>query len=239
MLKKTAVWLYFAVLAVGGLVAQDAALAGETSSSVPELEEFHEIIYPIWHTAYPSKDIEALKGFVAEINKLAAPIYAVKLPGILRDKQAKWDAGLAEFRKAVDAYNAAAGASDDQAMLDAAEALHARYEGLVRTIRPVLKEVDAYHQTLYVVFHKHLPAAKWAEIKTAAAELTVKAEALAGAKLSKRLESRTDAYRAAAAELNQATAGLVAACDEGRPAAIEAAVNTVHTKYQALEKIFD
>ncbi len=233
MLKKTAVLFFFAILAAGGLFAQ------ETSSSVPELEEFHEIIYPIWHTAYPSKDIAALKGFVEEINKLAAPVYAVKLPGILRDKQAKWDAGLAEFRKSVDAYNAAAKGSDDQAMLDAAEALHARYEGLVRAIRPVLKEVDAYHQTLYVVFHKLLPDQKWAEIKSAAGELATKADAVVGATLSKRLESRADAYKAAAAELKTATAALVAACDKGKPASIEAAVNTVHTKYQALEKVFD
>jgi hypothetical protein len=239
MLKKTAVLFFFAILAAGGLFAQDAALAQEMSSSVPELEEFHEIIYPIWHTAYPSKDIEALKGFVEEINKLAAPIYAVKLPGILRDKQAKWDAGIAEFRKSVDAYNAAAKGSDDQALLDAAEALHARYEGLVRAIRPVLKEVDAYHQTLYIVFHKLLPAGKWAEIKTAAAELATKADAVVGATLSKRLESRADAYKAAAAELKTATTALVAAGEKGDAASIEAAVNAVHTKYQALEKVFD
>lgn len=239
MLKKSFAIFCFAVLAVGGLTAQDAALAQETSSSVPELEAFHEVIYPIWHTAYPEKDIEALKGFVAEINKLAAPVYAAKLPGILREKQAKWDAGLAEFRKAVDAYNAAAKGTDGQALLDAAEALHARYEGLVRAIRPVLKEVDAYHQTLYVVFHKLLPGKKWAEIKTAAAELAVKADAVAGATLSKRLESRAEAYKAAAADLKQATAGLVAACDQGQAAAIEAAVNAVHAKYQALEKVFD
>ncbi len=239
MLKKSAVAILFVILAAGGLFAQDAALAQETSSSVPALEEFHEIIYPIWHTAYPSKDIAALKGFVAEINKLAAPVYAVKLPGILRDKQAKWDAGLAEFRKSVDAYNAAAKGTDDQALLDAAEVLHARYEGLVRAIRPVLKEVDAYHQTLYVVFHKLLPEKKWADIKTAAAELAIKADAVAGATLSKRLESRAEAYKTAAADLKQATAGLVAACDKGRADAIEAAVNAVHAKYQALEKVFD
>jgi hypothetical protein len=239
MLKKTAVLFFFVVLAAGGLFAQDAALVQETSSSVPELEAFHEIIYPIWHTAYPSKDIAALKGFVAEINKLAAPVYAVKLPGILREKQAKWDAGLAEFRKSVDAYNAAAKGSEDQVMLDAAEVLHARYEGLVRAIRPVLMEVDAYHQTLYVVFHKLLPAEKWAEIKTAAAELATKADAVVGATLSKRLESRAEAYKAAAAELKQATAGLVAACDKGDAASIEAAVNAVHGKYQDLIKVFD
>ena len=66
------------------------------------MEAFHEIIYPIWHTAYPEKDIAALKGFVPEINKLAGKIFEAKLPGILRDKEAAWQAGLAEFKKSID-----------------------------------------------------------------------------------------------------------------------------------------
>ncbi|MCK7482691.1 MAG: hypothetical protein M0C28_40405 [Candidatus Moduliflexus flocculans] len=98
------------------------ALSQETESAVPELSAFHEVIYPIWHTAYPEKDIAMLKSLVPQVNELAAKVFAAKLPGILRDKQAKYDAGLAEFRKSVEAYNAAAKGSDDKAMLDAAEA---------------------------------------------------------------------------------------------------------------------
>lgn len=216
-----------------------AAFAQETESRVPELEAFHEIIYPIWHTAYPEKDIAALKGFVPEINKLAGEIFEARLPGILREKEAKWLAGLEEFKKSVEAYGAAAHGADDQALLNAAEVLHARYEMLVRAIRPVLKEMDDFHKVLYVVFHKSLPDKKFAEIKAVSGDLKSKAEAVTKATLSKRMETRFAAFQAASTDMLKAAIEFETACQGDDNAAIESAVLTLHTKYQALEKIFD
>jgi hypothetical protein len=221
------------------LVSGFAAFAQEMESSVPELEAFHEIIYPIWHTAYPEKDISSLKGFVPEINTLAGRIFEAKLPGILREKEAKWQAGLAEFKKSVEAYNAAAKDADDQALLNAAEVLHASYEMLVRTIRPVLKEIDDFHKVLYVVFHKSLPDKKFAEIKAVSGDLKSKAETVMKAALPKRIEAESAAFQAASADLLMAALELETACRGDDNAAIESAVLTLHTKYQALEKIFD
>jgi hypothetical protein len=220
-------------------VAAPLALPQETESSVPELEAFHEIIYPIWHTAFPEKDIAALKGFVPEIDRLAAGVYGAMLPGILRDKDAKWQAVLAEFRKSVEAYAAAAKGTDDQALLDAAETLHARYEMLVRTIRPVLEEMDEFHKVLYVVFHKSLPDRKFCEIRAVGPDLKANAEAVAKAKLSARMETRNDRFQAAAADLVAAATALAAACEGEDDAALEKAVLVLHEKYVALEKVFD
>jgi len=215
------------------------ALAQETESAVPELAAFHDVIYPIWHTAYPAKDTAMLKSLVPQVNELAEKVFAAKLPGILRDKQAKYDAGLAEFRKSVEAYNAAAKGTDDKAMLDAAEVLHAKYEMLVRVIRPVLKEMDEFHKVLYVVFHKDLPDKKWDNIRTAAPDLKAKAEAVTQAKLAARMEPKADQFKAAAAELVKAASVLAAFGPTADGAAIEQAVLKLHTRYQDLEKIFD
>lgn len=230
------------VLLVAGLFlasGQEQDVSAETESRISELDAFHEIIYPIWHTAYPEKDIEALKGFVPEINELAAKVYAAKLPGILRDKEAKWKAGLVELKQAVEAYNGAAKGNDDKALLDAAEDLHAKYEMLVRTIRPVLKEVDEFHKVLYVVFHEYLPEEKWEDIRGAAPDLKAKAEAVTNATLSSRLESKADVFKAAAEDLLKAAVALEKAGAGGDGAAIKQAVLELHTKYQDLEKIFD
>lgn len=215
------------------------AIAQETESAVPELTAFHEVIYPIWHTAYPDKDIAMLKSLVPQVNELAAKVFAAQLPGILRDKQVKYDAGLAEFRMSVEAYNAAAKGADDKAMLDAAELLHAKYEMLVRILRPVLKEMDDFHKVLYVVFHKDLPDKKWDNIRTAAPELKAKAEAVTQAKLSTRLEPKAEPFKAAAAELVKAASTLAALGPKANEEAIEQAVLKLHTRYQELEKIFD
>jgi len=216
-----------------------SAQTQETESTVPELSAFHEIIYPIWHTAYPDKDYAALRSYVPEVKRLAEAIYAAKLPGILHEKQAKWDQALAELRKSVDAYAAAAAGTDDAALLDAAEALHRRYEMMVRTIRPVLQEVDEFHKVLYVVYHKDLPARDFAKIAGTSADLVIKAEAITKAALPKRLESKAPAFGTAAQELLAAAKALAETAKVGPGEAIAAAVETLHSKYQGLEKVFD
>jgi len=236
VIASIALILALAVCAPGFAQEQKSS---ETESFVPELDSFHEIIYPIWHDAYPNKDIAALRGFVPQIETLAGKIYSAKLPGILRDKEAKWTAGVAELRKSVEAYKAAAAGTDDQALLDAAETLHMKYEMLVRSIRPVLKEVDEFHKVLYVIFHKYLPDKKYGEIKAVAADLKLKAEAVTKTTLSKRLESKAEAYRTAAGKLLEAAQKLEEACAAGVGEAIEKAVDLVHTRYQALEIVFD
>jgi len=237
--RKSVLSLALILLCAGGLVAQQETAERETESSIPELEAFHEVIYPIWHTAYPSKDTKALRGFVEQINALAQKVYAAELPGILRDKADKWKQGLAEFRQAVEAYNAAAKATDDQALLSATEALHTKYEMLVRTMAPLTKDVDEFHKLLYIIYHKYLPDKKWAAIKSTAPELAGLAEPLSTGTLPKRLEARADQYKAAATALHQAAKDLAVKCQGNDTAAIEAAILKVHTKYQELEKVFN
>jgi len=114
-----------------------------------------------------------------EVKRLAEAIYGRQAP---RDPSRK--AGqvgirlVAELRKSVDAYAAAAAGTDDAALLGAPRSLHRRYEMMVRTIRPVLQEVDEFHKVLYVVYHKDLPARDFAKIAGTSADLVIKAEAI-------------------------------------------------------------
>jgi len=180
-----------------------------------------------------------LKSLVPQVNELAGKVFAAKLPGILRDKQAKYDAGLAEFRKSVEAYNAAAKGTDDKALLDAAEVMHAKYEMLVRAIRPVLKEMDEFHKALYVVYHKDMPAKDWAAVRSAAPDLKAKADAVTQAKLPARLEAKAEAFAKASGELAKAAGVLAGLGAKADGAAVEQAVLKLHARYQELEKIFD
>jgi hypothetical protein len=227
------------LLGIGSVLVAEHVPDPETESTVPELIEFHEVIFPIWHTAFPAKDYAALRGFLPRIEAGAARINAAKLPGILREKQAAWEKALAEFNLAVAAYRTAAAGTDDQALLDAAERLHMRFEMQVRAIRPVAKEVDAYHRVLYVVFHKYLPEKKYADICGSAADMVAKAEAIAKAELSPRLAAKTEAFRAAAAALLAETKALEAAGKACREKDVAPLVGKVHAAYVALEKVFD
>ncbi len=239
MNKIARIVLIASLFVVGPALVAEHIPDPETESTVPELIEFHEVIYPIWHTAFPAKDFAALRGFLPEIEAGMARINAAKLPGILRDKKQAWEKGLIEFNLAVEAYKKAAAGADDQALLDAAELLHMRFEMQVRAIRPVAKEVDAYHKVLYVVFHKYLPEKKYREICGVAPDMVVKAEALAKATLSKRLQAKTELFQAAAAALLAETKALEAAGKTCLEKEIPSLVEKVHGAYVALEKIFD
>ncbi|HNX96214.1 MAG TPA: hypothetical protein PKK12_00900 [Candidatus Aminicenantes bacterium] len=239
-MKHFVCWSIVLLAAIApALLATEVPSAADSQSTVPELLAFHEVIVPIWHTAYPAKDIAALKGLKAQVNAGAEKIFGAELPGILREKAAAWQQGLTDFRGAVEAYNRAADADRGDDLLAAAEALHARYEKLIRIIRPVLKEVGVYHQTLYVIYHRDLPAKATERIAAAADELVAQAEAIEKAALPKRLEAKTAEFAAAAGTLTAASRELKAACAAGEPAKVAAAVERVHSVYQALEKVFD
>lgn len=235
MIKKLLYFVFtFVFLFTLNLFAQEEC-EDETNTNIPALAEFHEIIYPIWHTAYPSKDVEALKSYVQEVNEKAERIYKVKLPGILREKEDKWVKGVEEFKNAVLLYNKAAESGSDQELLDAAELLHAKYEDLVRIIRPVVKELDEFHKVLYVIYHKYLPDKKWTEIRKECNELKEKAQKVLEAKLPKKLEAKKEEYQKLAADLQKAVNELCKAKDKE----MEKAVENMHSKYEKLQELFE
>lgn len=239
MYKKLAILTLIALACLGWAGATEIPSNPDAESTVPELFAFHDVIYPIWHQAYPDKDYAALAGFVPDINAGAEKIYAAKLPGILRDKETAWKNGLDELRKAVAAYNLAVQEKNNEALLLAAETLHSRFEMLVRIIRPVLKQVDAFHKVLYVVYHTYLPNKQYDQIGAVSGDLTAKAEAIAAAKLPERLQDRTARFNTASKQLVKLTKSLAKACRKNDPHRIETAVEKMHSGYQAVEKVFE
>lgn len=237
--KILPILILFIVFSSRIVTAQDSTMAHEISGDVPELDEFHNVIYEIWHNAYPNKDIAALKSYVNDVNSYAQKIYEAKLPGILRDKESKWNEGLEVLKKSVDDYNTAAAGTNDEQMLNAAEELHSKFEMMVRIIRPVLKEVDDFHKVLYVIYHKYIPEKDYNAIKSVSEDLKAKAEAIVNAKPNKKVESRLEQFNTAAADLLTATTELKETCKGDDNTAIDKAVENMHTKYQKLEAVFD
>ena len=113
MKNKKVLFLIINFLLSFPLFSQQDQDSSEMDSSVPELFEFHEVIYPIWHTAYPEKNYAMLKEMVPDVNSGAEKIYSAPLPGILRDKQAEWDKGVSKFLALVEQYNLAMNGIDE------------------------------------------------------------------------------------------------------------------------------
>ncbi|MFZ4591999.1 MAG: hypothetical protein ACOYN6_13435 [Ignavibacteria bacterium] len=239
-MRKLLILLVISIMFISSnLMAQNTIDSTEITSSVPELKQFHDVIYVIWHEAYPSKDIAALKGMVEKIQIDMGKINNAPLPGILKDKEAKWKDGLKVLNASAENYYAAAKGTDDQVMLDAAEKLHADYEFMVRVLRPVSKEVDEYHKDLYVIFHKFYPSKDYKSIVPMMDGMIAKAEACLNAKLPKKLEGKTELFQNTVKELVAKTVALKEALKTNDYAAIDKAIDVMHSKYQDVEKIFE
>jgi hypothetical protein len=224
-----------AVAVAVSLAAQVPAPDPDLRAEVPALTDYHDVIYPLWHEAWPNGDLALVAELLPEARRYQDALETASLPGILRDKQEAWRRGVAAMRAALTRVEKGLAAGERQATLDAVERLHAEYETLVRLIRPPIKELDAYHQELYRVVHHLVPAGDLAAVPGAAATLAERCTALRQAKLPPRLAGREATLRPAIATLCAATAELQRVAESKDKAKVAAAVDTVHEAYQALE----
>ena len=222
------------------LFSQDEQHSSEINSSVPELFDFHEVIYPIWHTAYPEKKYSMLKELLPDVNSGAEKIYSAVLPGILRDKQTEWEEGVIKFRSSVERYNKAMQGTDESEMLKSAEELHSDYEMLVRIIKPVTKEVDEFHKVLYMIYHHYWPNKNREELAQAVDDLEVRANELNSCVLPKWASEKSDEFKEQSQKLYDSAKQLKVLKDAGADdSEIEKAIENVHSSYVDLEKLFE
>lgn len=232
--------IVFSLTYINNLQAQHEDQSTEINSSVPELFDFHEVVYPMWHTAYANKDYALFKQLLSDVNSGVEKIYTAKLPGILRDKQKEWNEGLDKLRASVKDYNKACKENDEAAMLTSAEELHSNYEMLVRIVKPVTKEVDEFHKVLYMIYHHYGPNKNTEELSKAIDDLYVRADELKNCVLPKWATDKKDDFAKAADELYNSTKELKDLKDsKADDKDLNDGIEKVHTNYQKLEALFD
>ena len=230
--------LLAAVLAVSPAQESKHQPADETKAQVPVLSNFHEVIFQIWHTAWPEKNVTMLRDLLPEVQRYRDSLSQVQLPGILRDKQKAWDENVAKLRTIVADYERAASPIDSVKLLDAAERLHAQYEVLVRTIRPALKEVDAFHQVLYMLYHHYWPDRNQEKVASSLPALKEKMTALNAVVLPERWKKKDAAFKEACAKLTHSVEALTVADAKDNPERFSSNLEAMHADYQALERVF-
>ncbi|MGW8267184.1 MAG: hypothetical protein ACWGSQ_12520 [Longimicrobiales bacterium] len=231
-------------LLVIGACAQDSepvpdVPAEETTSQVAELDAVHEVMAPMWHEAFPAQDYAAIQAAVPEFEPLLTALDSATLPGILQDKQGQWDEGKARLMESFQELRSAAEAGEGDAILGSAEAFHMNYEALVRVIRPVVPELDTFHQHLYGLYHYYGPGYDLEKIRRAADAMAADIPPLQAAQLPARLEGRQEAFATSVAELGNQVAALLLALEDPSRDEVEAAIEAVHEAYEAVEGLFD
>ena len=219
---------------------QGKTVKTEVSSDVPELWEFHDVIYQIWHEAWPEKNTEMLKDLIPEIEAGFAKLEKASLPGILRDKQEAWTKGIQDMAGIIETYKETAAANQKEALLKAAEDLHSQFELLVRMIRPVMKEIDRFHQELYMLYHYYMPDYDLEKISASVQVLSDRMEPIEKAKLPVRLKDKKQDYDQAKTALKESLIQLQHTIQEElEKDQVIKAIDLVHDKYQVLVGIFE
>jgi hypothetical protein len=216
-----------------------SAPPAELQARVPELEEFHTTIFQLWHTAWPNKDIDMCVGLVPQINEGVAKINSAELSGILRDKIGAWERNVATLNTIAGRYAKAAAARDSVRLLDEAENLHAQYENMVRIIRPPMKELDAFHTDLYMLYHHYGPKQELDKTRETTASLVKKMATLNAAEIPGRYKSKEEAFNTARGKLSASVDELTKIVQGDDPTAISRGINDVHKQYMSLERIFE
>ncbi len=235
-------WLFALVLVQsGGMISQEAKKPsdGELKAEVPELTAFHEVIFKIWHTAWPDKNAAMLRELSRDVEELGEKLCAAKLPGILREKQPAWDVQIGKMKSALADYKGAAAGNDNDKLLKSAEVLHAQYEAMVRILRPIVREVDEFHAVLYPLYHYYAPQKDTAEIRKSVVLLRQKMEKIKGVVLAGRWKEKQAKFEEARqrleASLTLLEKSLAAPASDDWYRQIE----TVHSGYENLTRVFE
>lgn len=211
----------------------------ELKAEVPELFEFHDVIYKIWHNAWPEKDIDMLVELLPEVEQGSKKVINAELPGILRDKKQAWQENIEKFKEAVEEYKLATSPLDSQRLLNAAENLHSQFEKLVRIIRPVIKEIDEFHKVLYMLYHYYMPEGNVEKVKSSIKELKEKMDILNKAVLPERRKSKEKEFNTARKKLSKSVDDLVKSIKKYDHKKVSKKIEIMHSNYQALEKVFE
>lgn len=211
----------------------------ELKATVPELIDLHEVVYPLWHSAFPEKDYELIKELLPQAESLTAKLDSAKLPGILRDKQEAWDQGKEFLQSTLKNLKKAVETNNKEEMLKQVEVFHSGFERLVRIIRPVVSELEAFHQELYKLYHYHAPSYDLEEIQIDVESMQKKLPPLKQVKLLGSLSQRQSEFNSSVQELEDAVSELAEAVKQRKKEAILENVEKVHSAYQKTQHIFD
>jgi len=211
----------------------------ELAAQVAELDAVHEVMFPMWHDAFPARDFAAIQASIPEFEPLLEALDTASLPGILRDEQDRWDGGKSRLLQSFQELKAAAEMGNEEAMLGFAEAFHMDYEAMVRIVRPVIPELDAFHQHLYGVYHYYGPGYDVEKIRQGADAMGAAIPPLQEAQIPSRLEDRQADFEARVLELGDRVAALLVVLENPSRVAVDEAIETVHAAYESVKAIFD
>jgi prefoldin subunit 5 len=209
----------------------------QITANVPALDSLHESIYILWHNAYPKKDYALIKNILPKLGVSVSKLSESALPEILHSKKPKWDNEIKNLQNNLSALQKAVKEDKKESMLLTVESLHGSYEKLVRIIRPVLSELESFHEELYKLYHSYMPGNDIEKIKTIIPVMKMKIGLLKQARLPQNLADRQNKFDEAASRLVTSLDELENITKTNSKEKIQSAVEKLHSEYQSIDAL--
>lgn len=120
--------------------------------------DFHEIMAPAWHTAWPDEDYDALLAAGPKFKEAFAAIAKMEPTFKTKDGKKAFLKARDSFSKIIEMYAAAAKRGDNETVYDLMPQLHDAFEMTASTLLPVsYPEIEAAVITLNLIMETHLP----------------------------------------------------------------------------------
>ena len=225
-----------------------SAKTEETSAAVPDtidrlkmaLEDFHQVMMPLWHESFPKQDYQAIREKAPLLRERLMVLIRVKPPANLEQDEEKlrdFQAKRQELAFHVTQVGLAAKDGPDSTLASSFESMHWAYEELEKVFAEPIKELDDFHETLYFLWHKALPERDYKAIKETAQVLKTEADSLMKASLPQGCKVKTDEFDKRRAALKDAVYQLAEKSERGTEDEIDLSLKTVHDKFVELNQL--
>ncbi|MBN2227892.1 MAG: hypothetical protein JW763_11085 [candidate division Zixibacteria bacterium] len=98
--------------------------------AVPEIDDFHTVLRPIWHQSVPNEDWGAVKAVLPKFESTLTALGHAKLPEKYAYAQLKYDQAVHTLKTAYDSLKTTCDAGQDDLILDKMTDLHDAFHAL-------------------------------------------------------------------------------------------------------------
>jgi hypothetical protein len=203
------------------------------------LKEFHDVLHPVWHAAYPEKDYQAINESVPEFNERMKVIEKAELPGFFREKEEDFKKKREALANAVLDLEKSARGDNNQELLKATENLHTAYEQLVRVFAPRVKELENFHLVLYPLWHEAFPEKDYDAMMASVPKFQEKMDLLMKVELSDKFKGISKEFTEKRMALKKSLDEFAKACNKKDKKGIEDKLDKMHTAFMDLDGVFE
>jgi hypothetical protein len=206
---------------------------------VEGLEEFHEVLYVVWHSYLPDGDYQSIRETMPEFKKTLEILISAEVPEFYQHVKDDFEKKRQNLALAVENLDSVAQTGDDKKLESALENMHSAFEQMARVLAPRIKEIEEFHLVLYPLWHYAMPDKDYQAIKAAIPTLESRMDALMKAQFPERLKDSETQFIGKREALRKAVGDLTNVCRQNKDDEIIDKLIRMHECYRDLDEVFE